>query len=67
MRFHERRGYALLGTLRESGWKFGRWLDLGCWVLALARDEAVPAPVHFTPDARKMEQILQKANATQKM
>lgn len=65
--FHRAMGFARCGLEPRTGYKFGRWLDLGCWVLALARDEAVPAPVHFTPDARKMEQILQKANATQKM
>lgn len=35
VRFHERRGYALLGTLRESGWKFGRWLDVRWYGLRL--------------------------------
>ena len=29
-RFHEARGYVLEGTLKRSGYKFGKWYDV-CW------------------------------------
>ncbi len=29
--FHERMGFAHSGTLREVGWKLGRWVDVGYW------------------------------------
>lgn len=28
IRLHERNGFAVAGTLREVGWKMGRWLDV---------------------------------------
>jgi L-amino acid N-acyltransferase len=28
IRFHERRGFERVGTFKQVGWKFGRWLDL---------------------------------------
>jgi phosphinothricin acetyltransferase len=28
---HEAFGFAQVGQLREVGWKFGRWLDVGYW------------------------------------
>ncbi len=31
IRLHERLGYALIGTLRESGFKFGRFWDVGIY------------------------------------
>lgn len=32
---HERLGFRHAGTVREAGFKFGRWLDLGFWQLVL--------------------------------
>ena len=32
---HERFGFVHAGTIRESAFKFGRWLDLGFWQLVL--------------------------------
>jgi L-amino acid N-acyltransferase len=32
---HERLGFAHAGTIRQAGFKFGRWLDLGFWQLVL--------------------------------
>ena len=33
--FHERLGFTLCGTVREAGFKFGRWLDLAFYQLLL--------------------------------
>lgn len=32
---HERLGFEHAGTIRQAGFKFGRWLDLGFWQLVL--------------------------------
>jgi L-amino acid N-acyltransferase YncA len=32
---HEKLGFRHAGTVREAGFKFGRWLDLGFWQLVL--------------------------------
>ena len=32
---HERLGFVHAGTVRQAGFKFGRWLDLGFWQLIL--------------------------------
>ena len=37
-RFHEKRGYELLGVLRKSGFKFGRWYDVSWYGLRLTGD-----------------------------
>ena len=33
--FHERLGFAHTGTLRQAGFKFGRWLDVAFYQLLL--------------------------------
>ncbi len=38
---HERLGFVHAGTVRQAGFKFGRWLDLGFWQLIL-RTPLVP-------------------------
>jgi L-amino acid N-acyltransferase YncA len=32
---HERLGFTHSGTIRQAGFKFGRWLDVGFWQLTL--------------------------------
>jgi len=32
---HRRLGFARCGTVREAGFKFGRWLDVEYWQLIL--------------------------------
>jgi L-amino acid N-acyltransferase YncA len=34
-RLHESFGFVHRGTIREVGWKFGRWIDTGFWQLTL--------------------------------
>ena len=43
-RFHERRGYALLGVLKRSGFKFGHWHDVSWYGLRLTGDEPPVGP-----------------------
>lgn len=37
---HERLGFAHAGTVRQAGWKFGRWLDLALYQKILATPDA---------------------------
>lgn len=32
---HEKLGFKAIGLLREIGWKFGQWVDVGYWELVL--------------------------------
>ncbi len=32
---HEKLGFKHIGQLREIGWKFGKWVDVGYWELLL--------------------------------
>lgn len=36
---HEELGFTHAGTIRQAGFKFGRWLDLGFWQLLLKTPE----------------------------
>jgi L-amino acid N-acyltransferase len=36
---HEKLGFTHAGTIRQAGFKFGRWLDLGFWQLLLKTPE----------------------------
>jgi phosphinothricin acetyltransferase len=38
VRLHESVGFEYLGTFREVGFKFGRWLDVGWWQRLIAED-----------------------------
>ena len=44
-RFHERRGYRVLGVLEKSGFKFGRWHDVIWYGLRLRGDEPPAHPI----------------------
>ena len=45
LRFHSRMGYALAGTFRRCGYKFGRWYDMVWMEKAIAPWDAEPLPV----------------------
>jgi len=62
IRFHEGRGYERLGTLKSSGYKFGRWLDV-YWYGRRLCAERMPgeAPAPFVSD-RLDEAILAEAS-----
>ncbi|MBL8738827.1 MAG: N-acetyltransferase [Planctomycetes bacterium] len=42
VRLHERLGFVHVGTIREAGWKFGAWHDVGFWQLGFAGQEVPP-------------------------
>ncbi len=47
--FHARRGYRMVGTFSNSGYKFGRWYDM-CWMEKdLGPHPALPAPIRPFP------------------
>lgn len=64
--FHRSMGFARRGTEPRSGYKFGRWLDLGFWALALSESSDAPEPVSFAPDPARVEGILARANGKEK-
>ena len=35
IRLHERLGFSKVGHLRDVGFKFGRWIDVGYWQASL--------------------------------
>lgn len=58
LRFHEHRGYQLLGCLKASGWKFGRWHDLYWYGLRLWPEEPPRGrPRAFAPSDWAFEQM----------
>lgn len=42
---HEKLGFVAAARFPESGFKLGRWHDVGFWVLKLAADDSPPAPL----------------------
>lgn len=40
---HEKLGFVLTGTYRQTGFKLGEWLDVGHWQRDLAPRSAAPA------------------------
>ena len=50
--FHKALGFTRYGVEKNSGYKFGRWLDLGYWACPLNPPADPPAPVRLRlPDA----------------
>jgi phosphinothricin acetyltransferase len=35
IRLHEKLGFAKVAHMKEAGWKFGKWVDVGFWELIL--------------------------------
>jgi len=50
---HRRLGFVHAGTIREAGYKFGRWLDLDFWQLVLASAAPPAAAAAATPAAAR--------------
>jgi L-amino acid N-acyltransferase YncA len=46
IRLHEAHGFTIVGTEREVGRKFGRWLDVVVMELIVGPQTAGDAPVH---------------------
>lgn len=49
-RLHEKCGFTHLFTMRRTGWKLGRWLDLAYYLRPLGEYAAAPAPVTPFPE-----------------
>lgn len=45
IRLHEQVGFRRAGVIREAGFKFGRWVDVGFWQCELADAALPPRPV----------------------
>lgn len=45
IKLHEQVGFRRAGVIREAGFKFGRWIDIGFWQCELAQAENPPRPV----------------------
>ncbi|MGN0976312.1 MAG: GNAT family N-acetyltransferase [Gemmiger sp.] len=60
--FHKAMGFVRCGMEPRIGYKFGRWLDLGCWVLPLNDGTGEPEPVRFAPDAEAVRAALAEGN-----
>ncbi|HEY7875122.1 MAG TPA: GNAT family N-acetyltransferase [Actinomycetota bacterium] len=44
VRLFESRGFALVGIFHKTGYKLGRWHDVGWWELVLSDDPGPPRP-----------------------
>ena len=46
--FHRALGFRKMATEKRTGYKFGQWLDLDYWVMALHEGDGEPQPVRKT-------------------
>ena len=60
--FHKALGFARYGVEKNSGYKFGRWLDLGYWACALNPPTDPPAPVRLRLDEAEVAAVLAREN-----
>lgn len=58
--FHRALGFTRYGVEKNSGYKFGRWLDLGYWALPLNPPADPPAPVRLRLEAEEAAQVLRR-------
>jgi phosphinothricin acetyltransferase len=59
VRLHEAMGFAPAGVWRQSGYKLGRWWDVGVWQKTLQTPPAQPAPVVPFAELRKTDRLRQ--------
>ncbi|WP_295341344.1 GNAT family N-acetyltransferase [uncultured Subdoligranulum sp.] len=60
--FHKALGFTRYGVEKNSGYKFGRWLDLGYWAYELNPPADPPRPVRLQLDAAEVERVLRGVN-----
>lgn len=56
--FHKALGFTRYGVEKHSGYKFGRWLDLGYWAYPLNPPADPPAPVRLELDEATVRRAL---------
>ena len=61
--FHKALGFTRYGVEKNSGYKFGRWLDLDYWACPLNPPADPPAPVRLHLEAAEIESVLQNCTA----
>lgn len=62
--FHRHFGFQRYGLEPRTGYKFGRWLGLGYWRLALHSGTGQPAPVRLALPPEEAAQILAQGETT---
>lgn len=60
--FHKALGFTRYGVEKNSGYKFGRWLDLGYWAYELNPPADPPQPVRLQLDTAEVEAALRGVN-----
>ena len=60
--FHKALGFTRYGVEKNSGYKFGRWLDLGYWAYELNPPADPPQPVRLQLDTAEVEAVLRGVN-----
>ena len=60
--FHKALGFTRYGVEKNSGYKFGRWLDLGYWAYELNPPADPPQPVRLQLDTAEVEAVLRGLN-----
>lgn len=61
--FHKALGFTRYGVEKNSGYKFGRWLDLGYWACPLNPPADPPAPVRRQLPGCEVDAVLEQVNS----
>lgn len=61
--FHKAQGFTRYGVEKNSGYKFGRWLDLGYWACPLNPTADPPAPVRRQLPGGEVDAVLEQVNS----
>lgn len=61
--FHKAQGFTRYGVEKNSGYKFGRWLDLGYWACPLNPTADPPAPVRRQLPGCEVDAVLEQVNS----
>ena len=58
--FHRAMGFIRFGLEAHTGYKFGQWLGLSYWQLALRREDDAPLPVRLTLTEAEKSEVLEE-------
>ena len=53
-------GFTRFGLEAHTGYKFGQWLGLSYWQLALRREDDAPLPVRLTLTEAEKSEVLEE-------